>query len=138
MSASKRGAKKKRLQQGITKSLIRAKIEVASKACCTLSEHNRNGKVAEAAWRPNGGILDDEARRLYCENDCWSGASFCLNGRAYDDCVLKTMDPIDQAAQAYHQFTAVGSERESRAGVGFSSLCVHLFLSRSELTDYLR
>ena len=71
---------------------------MASKACCTLSELNRNGKVAEAAWRPNGGIGDDGARRLYYENDCWRGASFCLNGRKDDDCVLKMMDQIDRAA----------------------------------------
>ena len=61
---------------------------MASKAGCTLSVQNRNGKVAEAAWRPNGGILDVGARRQYYENDCWSGSSFRLNGRVDDDCVL--------------------------------------------------
>ena len=62
----------------------------------------------------------------------------CLNNWANDDCVLKTMDHIDQVAQAYHQFTAVGSECELRAVVKYYSLCVDLSLSRYEPTDYLR
>ena len=94
--------------------------------------------MAEAAWRPNGGILDDGVHRRYCENDCWSGMLLHLNGRVTKDCMLKMMDQIDQVAQVYHQFTAVGSKHESRSVVGFYSLRVDLLLSRPESSDYPR